>query len=256
MLSPEDQERMIARLRGEEEPELEVQAAELEPEADEEVVQEEEEVTSVEATEAEDYDEEEEEETGHAVPYSRFRQVNERRKNLQQEIAARDRQLEELQAQINQRAQQAAQPQQPSYEYEPDEYEEADPDSWAAKFKQLENSNQEMQIKMAHMDLQTEIAVATTEYPNVPENYIWEAIAQNGHLSALEVAEQYNHFVSEVEEAAIARYLESQKQEAEPKNVPPRPSSQQTSGMEHLADPVAPKTMDEAREAMLMYLNS
>ena len=89
MLSPEDQERMIARLRGEEEPELEVQAAELEPEADEEVVQEEEEVTSVEATEAEDYEEEEEEETGHAVPYSRFRQVNERRKNLQEEIAAR-----------------------------------------------------------------------------------------------------------------------------------------------------------------------
>lgn len=247
---------MIARLRGEEEPEPEVQAAEQEPEAEEEFVQEEEEeVTHVEATEAEDY-EEEEEESGHAVPYSRFRQVNERRKNLQEQIAARDRQLEELQAQLNQRAQQAATPEQPSYEYEPDEYEEADPDSWAAKFKQLEESNQDLQVKMAHMDLQTEIAIATTEYPNVPENYIWEAIAQNGHLSALEVAEQYNHFVSEVEEAAIARYLESQKAEAAPKNVPPRPSSQQTAGMEHLAEVAAPKTMDEARQAMLMYLNS
>ena len=251
MLSPEEQERMVARLQGGE-PEQEIQEAA--PEVEEEPIHEEEaeeEVTSVEAAEAED--EYEEEEGGHAVPYDRFRQVNERRKTLQSEIADRDRRLEELQAKLNQQYQQAEQPTQ-SYEYEP-EYEEADPDSWAARFKQMESMNQEMQVKLAHMDLQKEIAEATAHFPNVPESYLWESIAQNGHVSAHAAAEQYNAFVAEVEEGAIARYLKEQEASAQ-HNAPPRPSSHQTVGTEHLAEPEGPRTLDEARQAMVMYLNS
>lgn len=242
---------MVARLQGQE-PQPEAQ--EVAPEPEEEPIHEEAaEEHSVEAAEVED-EYEEEEETGHAVPYDRFRQVNERRKTLQSEIENRDRRLEELQAQLNQKYQQAEQPQQ-SYEYE-EEYEEADPDSWAARFKQMESSNQEMQVKLAHMDLQAEIAQATQQFPNVPEAYIWESIAQNGHLSAQDVAQQYNSFVAEVEEAAIARYLEENAVSAARPSVPPRPSSQQTTGTEHLADPLQPRNLDEAREAMVAYLTS
>lgn len=251
MLTPEEQERMVSRLQGEE-PEQEVQEAA--PEVEEEFSEEEhteEEDTSVEAAEAED--EYEEDDGGHAVPYDRFRQVNERRKTLQSEIERRDRQLEELQAQLNQKYQQAEQ-HTPSYEYEA-EYEEADPDSWAARFKQMETVNQDMQVKLAHMDLQNEIAEATAQFPNVPESYLWESIAQNGHMSAQVAAEQYSNFVAEVEEAAIARYLHEQGAAVE-HQAPPRPSSHQTVGTEHLAEPESPRTLDEARQAMVMYLNS
>ncbi len=252
MLSPEEQERMVARLQGNE-PEQEVQ--EVAPEVEEEPIHEEEaeeEVTSVEAAEAED--ENEEEEGGHAVPYDRFRQVNERRKTLQSEIESRDRRLEELQAKLNQQFQQAEQPRE-SNDYDLEDFEEADPDSWAARFKQVESANQEMQVKMAHMDLQREIAQAVTQFPNVPESYLWESIAQNGHVSAQAAAEQYSAFVAEVEEGAIARYLKEQEASVQ-HNAPPRPSSQQTVGTEHLAEPEGPRTLDEARQAMVMYLNS
>ena len=252
MLSEEDQERMVARLQGNaEEVSADFQGVTREPEVQyEETVEEED--TSVDAAEVEDQEEEEDEE-GHAVPYSRFRQVNERRKDLQTEIANRDRHLEELQAQLNQKFQQAEQPN-PSYEYE-EEHEEADPDSWAARFTQMETVNQDMQVKLAQMDLQKEIAQATDQFPNVPEAYIWESIAQNGQLSAQNVAQQYNSFVAEVEEAAIARYLEEQNVEEEPRHgVPPRPSSHQTTGTEHEADPLQPRNLDEAREAMVRYL--
>jgi hypothetical protein len=251
MLTPEDQERMVARLQGREsEPEVQETPSEVEEEA---VYEEEaEEDSSVEAAEAED--EYEEEEGGHAVPYNRFRQVNERRKTLQSEIESRDRHLEELQAQLNQRYQQAEQPQQQTYEYE-EEYEEADPDSWAARFQQVEKRGQDMQVQLAHMDLQREIAHVAQEYPNVPESYMWDMIAQDGNISAQQAAEQYSNFVGEVEEAAIARYLSEQEAGGAP-GVPPRPSTKQTTGTDQLAEPEGPRTLDEAREAMVMYLNS
>tara|TARA_R100000808_G_scaffold261_2_gene1609 strand:+ start:1831 stop:2589 length:759 start_codon:yes stop_codon:yes gene_type:complete len=252
MLTPEEQERMVARLQGEE-PEQEVQ--ETAPEAEEEPIHEEEaeeEVTSVEAAEAED--EQEEEEGGHAVPYDRFRQVNERRKTLQSEIADRDRQLEELQAKLNQQYQQAERPQE-SYSDDFEDFEEADPDSWSARFNQMEKANKEMQIKLAHMDIQREVHSASQEFPNVPESYMWDMIAQNGNMTAHQAAQQYSEFVGEIEEAAIARYLNEQKVEAAP-DAPPRPSSQQTVGTEYLAEPESPRTLDEARQAMVMYLNS
>jgi len=252
MLSPEDQERMIARLGGEE-PEQEAPVVEAAPV--EAVV--EEEVAEAEApVEAAEVDDEEEATGGHAVPYDRFRQVNERRKTLQSEIADRDRRLEELQAQLNQKYQQAEQPQEESHGYNYEEYEEeADPDSWAARFKQVEAANKDMQIKLAHMDIQKEIIEASKEYPGVPEAYMWDMIAQDGNITAQEAAQQYSSFVGEVEEAAIARYLEAQKGEVA-HGAPPRPLSKQTVGTEHLAEPQSPRSLDEARQAMVMYLNS
>lgn len=245
MLTEEQQEQMLSRLQGNsEEVEPEVQVEAFEPEAEETV----EEEPSVEASEVED----EEEESGHAVPYSRFRKVNERRKNLQSEIETRDRRLEELQAQLNQRYQQAERPRE---EFDIEEEEDDDPDNWTSRFTKVEKQNQDMQVRLAHMDLQREIAETVKEFPNVPESYMWDMIAQNGNISAQQAAEQYNSFVSEVEEAAIARYLSTQKAEAAP-SAPPRPSTKQTTGTSQLAQPLAPQSMDEAREAMIMYLNA
>ena len=255
MLSPEEQERVVARLEGRETEEPQEQLEAAEPEA-EEVYEEESGETLVEEdtqVEAADSDEDDEEYSGHAVPYDRFRQVNERRKSLQNEIEQRDLRLQELQNQLNQRYQQAEQAPEPSYEYET-EYSEADPSEWAQRFQQVENANQQMQIQLAQMDLQREINDAISEFPAVPEDYLWESIAQNGDLSAVEAAQQYTSFVAGIEEAAIARYLETQ--QAEAPQAAPRPQTQQTSTTEYLEDAPSPQTMDEAREAMVMYLNS
>ena len=252
MLTPEEQERMIARLQGNtvEEPQLEeLEAQEAEPEYEEEAEYEEED-TSVEQLEADD-DEEEDEDGGHAVPYQRFRQINERRKELQSTIETQGRQLQELQEQLNAKYQQPER-QQPSYSDEL-EYEEADPDDWSKRFGAMEQSNKEMQVRIAHMDLQKEIADVQREYPDVPVEYMWDAIAQNGNLSAHDAATQYNGFVSEVEEAAIARYISNQGGQVA-HGAPPRPRSQQTASSDHLAEPQAPRDMDEAREAMVRYL--
>lgn len=254
MLSPEDQERVVARLEGREieEPQEQLEA---EPELEEQHEEEPEDSLEEEETQVEfaDSEEDDEEYSGHAVPYDRFRQVNERRKHLQSEIEQRDLRLQQLQDQLNQRYQQAERAPEPSYEYET-EYSEADPNEWAQRFQQVETANQQMQIQLAQMDLQREINDAVSQFPSVPEDYLWESIAQNGDLSAVEAAQQYTNFVAGIEEAAIARYLETQ--QAEAPQAAPRPQSQQTVGTEYLEDAPAPRTLEEAREAMVMYLNS
>ena len=237
-----------------EEPEEEHEAQFVEEESDASSEEEEfeEEETSVEAA-SDDYDEEEVEE-GHRVPYERFKQINDRRHELRSELEARERHIEELKQQLSKRVEHRSP--EPSYEDQDDfsVFSEEEPGSDDIEF--LKQQTREMQVKFATMELEREVSQAMQEYPNVPEEYLWDSLAQDGNQKATAVAAQYSTWVAEVEEAAIARYLEEQPG-VEGAHAPPRPSRKQTARSDSGGESEwKPQNTDEAREAMVAYLRS
>ena len=259
LLSEEQQQALVARLNGEEPAPVEEPA--VEPEAEE--AKEEEASAQASESEAESEaepqeaakEEEAEEEVpeGHRVPYDRFQQVNAKKKELQQQLEARNAEFELLQQQL----QQSYQPPQRETNYGNDdlEYEEADPDSWGARLNSQMSSIQDLQVKLATIELEKEVSHALEKYPSVPQEYIWESIANDGSADALELASNYNDFVVEIEERAIARHLEELNKGSSAQNTPapPRPSTKSTVGAA-TTDIPKPQNMDQAREAMLRYL--
>lgn len=252
-----DEERhasIVAMLEGrevesEEEPEeFESQSVEEEPEASDELEEEEEE-TSVEAS-ADDDDEYEPEE-GHRVPYDRFKQINDRRHALQSELEQREQLIADLERRLSQQPEPPKQ--ESTYDQNDFSFGEEEPDSDIAYLRQ---QTQEMQVKFATMELEREVGAATQEYPNVPEEYIWDALAQDGTQNASDVAARYSHWVAGVEEAAIARYLQESQSGGEVADAPPRPSRKQKSKSSSRDEEWRPRNTDEAREAMIEYLRS
>jgi len=254
-MSEERHAAIVAMLEGneiesEEEPEeLEAQSVEEESDASD-VDEPEEEETQVEASS--DDDDEYEVEEGHRVPYNRFKQINDQRHALKSQLEERERFIAELEEKIR-----AKKRPEPSWE-DNDEYEEVydEPNSLedVDEISYLREQTRAMQVKFATMELEKEIAGALEQYPNVPAEHLWEAIAQDGTQSAVAVAQQYSTWVAGVEEAAIARYLEEQGGEAP--DAPPRPKRKQTARSNPSNEEWQPKNTNEAREAMIAYLRS
>tara|TARA_R110002020_G_scaffold16134_6_gene57123 strand:- start:744 stop:1541 length:798 start_codon:yes stop_codon:yes gene_type:complete len=258
LLSEDQHQALVARLNGEEpvpveeptpEPEVEeakeeeVSAPASEPEAE----------SGAEPQEAAKEEEEEEEvKEGHRVPYDRFQQVNAKKRDLQRQLESRNAEFERLQKQL----QESYQPPQRETSYgDADSNEEADPDSWGSRLNSHTSSIQDLQVKLATIELEKEVSHALEKFPNVPKEYLWESIANDGGADALNIASNYNDFVVEIEERAIARHFEESKTAASAQNppTPPRPSTKSTVGSA-TTDIPKPQNMEEAREAMLRYL--
>jgi hypothetical protein len=193
-------------------------------------------------------DDDEEFEEGHRVPYNRFKQINDQRREYREQAEQHERMIAQLQEQLKGKAQA---PQQEAGEtfWEEESYEELD------EISMLRKQQETMQVKFATMELEKEIAAAREQYPGVPEEHIWESIAQDGNQRAEDIAKHYSSMVAEIEEAAIARYLKSQGEEVH--GAPPRPSRKQTAKSNPSdSDEWKPQNTDEAREAMIAYLRS
>lgn len=251
MLEEDRHAAMVAMLEGREDVPSDEESQPVEEESgaseDQAVEEVEEEETVVDAASDED---EYEPQAGHRVPYERFKQVNDNRRQLQAQLEEQERIIAEFK---NKKSQQPEPEDSYSYSYDDDDSDESP--GYDDELSYLRHQTQEMQVKFAAMELQKEITAAMQEHPNVPEDYIWETIAQDGNLSASDVAAQYSNWVAEVEEAAIARYLESQGQSGS--SAPPRPSKKQTAKSNPgAAEEWQPRNTDEAREAMIAYLRS
>lgn len=157
-----------------------------------------------------------EEKEGHSVPYKRFKKVIESRNALRSEIDGLKQQVEELKStrqtdnQFSKQVQQAE-----------DDYEEAlsnllDPS--ASKVKDLEKRLFEFEVAQEKVKLNNELAYIRENYPEVPEQIILQAILKDSSVDALQVAEQYSLFVSQLEEQGVAKYLE---REGSSKKQPP-----------------------------------
>ena len=199
--------------------------------------------------EASDDDEEDGDEEGHRVPYGRFKRINDQRHELRGQLEEKERFIAELESRIQ--ARKAPEPEHEEYG-EIFEDEDSSDSSYEGELSHLREQNHAIQVKFATMELEKEIAAAQEQYPSVPADYLWETIAQDGSQSATNIAKQYSAWVAEVEEGAIARYLDNESDGSA--NAPPRPSRKQTAKSDSGEKAWTPSNTDEAREAMIAYL--
>ena len=218
-------------------------------------------------------------ESGHRVPYNRFKSVLEARNefrdktdNLSGENERLRAQIEDIQGRLRAPAAPAAAPRAESASSgadsswvdrllsgedlsevtAPTQAEVASPDS---TYQVLESRVRNMELQDARRQLDIEVTEAMGKYPGVDEAALYQAIAQNPGQPALQLAERFHTWQTGVEEAAIARYLEDHKGEEAPAAAP-RPSSSGVSASSPVfAEGEKPKTLAEAREALRDYLS-
>lgn len=273
LLNEEQQNQLIAQLSGaaseeppqeleaddsveeyeEEHGEEEVYEAEAEHEDEDVELQPEESGEELEASSEEDSEATEEESDGHRVPYERFRKVNQHRRDLEARLEAREAELVRL------RSQQTRQEREPQArrDYDNHHTDIEDDVAWGDQSGPSGGEIEELRVRVAQMELDKEVNAALSEYPDVPEDFLWESIAQNGHQRAMDLAAGYSSFVAEVEEAAIARHMEAMREEeAQAQNSPAPPRVARRRTVQH-SEPEAEyqiQTLDQAKEAMVAYL--
>jgi hypothetical protein len=254
-LSPEAEQALLSRLDGTDNEEIEESNQEVELESSSE----QEDVYEDSSTSQNDDDYEDSspsaEESGHNVPYSRFKEVVHARNTLRDTEAELRAEIEELQSLIS-----APDDNDDYEEYEATdevgEYDWVDDNGEAAapyddsRMASIEDRIYQFEVQKAEYDIQREIKQSQKHYPNVPEEILLQAVIQNPEVEILDIAEQYNTFVSGIEQQAVASYQQEHKLAA-----PPRPSSSgQTRG--EFRDVKKPRTLDDARLATLQYLKS
>ena len=149
---------------------------------------------------------EEDEGDGHNVPYKRFKKVIESRNQLKGEIDYLKKEIEQLKTT----------PRQSDRDFERSsnaverEYEDAlenllNPEG--KKVKDLEKRMFDFEVAQEKVKLNEDLRVVREKYPDVPEQFVLQAILQDPSLNTLQVAEQYSLFLGQIEEQGIAKYL-------------------------------------------------
>jgi len=205
VLSNEQREGVLAQLRG---GETEQPAQANQPFVDgqeEEVV------------EGESEYEEETEPSGHAVPYSRFSKVISDRNEIAERAEQSQTRVAELEAQLTQLKnlkELLGNQQQDQYDSytEPEEVSEVDV---------LRQSMMEISEQQQYTSIERELAQIESLFPNVPAEMLLQAVIDDPSVDMTELASTYSTHVAEVEESAIARYLEEQGLSSAPQGIPP-----------------------------------
>jgi len=179
------------------------------------------ETQEVQATKNDDEDEGE----GHNVPYKRFKKVIESRNQMRGEIDYLKKEIEQLKSAPRQSEREF---ERSSREVE-DEYNRAledllDPSG--SKVRNLEQRLFQFEVAQEKVKLNNDLATIREKYPDVPEQFVLQAVLQDPNLDTLKVAEQYSLFLSQIEEQGIAKYLKNNGGNTQPqqtKNVPVAP---------------------------------
>ena len=67
---------------------------------------------------------------------------------------------------------------------------------------------QQQEVAIARRELEVEVASAMEAYPGVPREVLLQAVVADPDAAVIKVAESYSTHLAQIEEAAIARYLE------------------------------------------------
>ena len=191
----------------------------------------------------------EEEDTGsHQVPYSRFKQVNDSRKELQSSQKELERQILELQSKLENKGNER---QVDSYPDDDDTFSDIfdGEDDYDPKYTQLEQRLQRFEQQQVERELESELNHVMKNHPEVPEAILLEAIVKNPHIELNTVANAYKLWTAEIEESAIARYVN---QNGGKPSVPKRMSGLGGSGPSGVSQ--KPRTLEEASAAAREYL--
>mgnify|MGYP003132440140 CR=1 FL=1 len=209
-------------------------------------------------------DGEEEVPDGHRVPYNRFKSVLDARNEYKGEIETLRERNRELEAYLGSKSSQPT-PQQETSSYEDEYYGYEDyslGDSYGqedTRMKQLEDQMHGLRVQHHKQQLMRDMEVIRERYPNVPEEAVLQAVANDPTTNIYNVAESFHSFLAEKEEAAIQRYLKSQEGQApadSPKAAPrPRKSGGgEAPGSSRVPRDKRPKQMKDVRHALLNYV--
>jgi len=200
-------------------------------------------------------------ESGHPIPYGRFKSVVETRNTLRSENDTLKAQLQEMESRFKNIKTPVAGSVEPSPTEQTDwldDYLAKDtvqsgvPEGYrdeTTQYQQLDSRIQQFEIREAQSELQLELQSAKAKYPAVNDDILLHAVIQDPTVDVMDVAEKYNTYVASIEERAIARHLEENKPKAAPRlnGV----SSGHTPGSN--AAKGKPRTMAEARAAALEF---
>lgn len=207
---------------------------------------------------------------GHRVPYNRFKQVLDARNGFKSEIDRLSAELEQA------RASQATAPAAPPKATKEESGSDA---AWLEELlKEEGSSNQELvnkiraefggineriyqqEVAVAGQQLEAEVDHALASFPSVPREVIYQAVADNPDVTALQVAEHYTAQVSGIEEAAIARYLAENGLEQTPSQPAPEaaPRVESSGDMQMQSPPETTKllSIDEGTSALRKFLSN
>ncbi len=203
-------------------------------------------------------------ESGHSIPYGRFKSVVETRNTLRSENDTLKAQLEAMKTQyakLQQPVAGSASPDVPEVksswldEYINDDY-STEPYGQVddQRYQQLEQRIHHFEVQKAQTELQKELVTAIEKYPSVKEEILLHAVVQDPNVNVMDVAERYNTFIASIEEDAIARFSKGQKTK---KTAPPRVKG--VSSDDRMPGSVGngqqkPKTMKDAKRAALSFL--
>ena len=204
----------------------------------------------VEGSHEDTQEEETEEDHPHQIPYNRFRQVNEERKEFRSLVDEQSGQIEEMQEQI-QRLMQGNATKQDEEKiadvlYDVDA-EDVDWDKWR---KNIAQQMDEMRVDRAQLQLERELDAVAKQFPDVPQNAILQAVADDGTIDLMDFAESYTEFINDVKEGAVAQYVKDNASKTK-SGARPRVSS---AGSSSSGDSSPPKTMEGAQVALLKHL--
>jgi hypothetical protein len=199
----------------------------------------------------------------HHVPYNRFKKVLDARNSRQSEVEQLKREMAQLREQMQSAPQQ-------SYDDDSDYLGDSDfddlfgDDSDYGTSAQPEVGSQmsdvlqrieHFEVYQAEQELTREVAAVKEQYPNVPDDVIYQAVARDPSVSVLSIAEQYSSFVGGVEEAAIARYMKEHGMETPQAEAPPRPARSGAPPLRAgVTDKAPPKNLSEAKASLRAYL--
>lgn len=208
------------------------------------------------APEAEEFEAQEEQESGHAVPYSRFSKVIAARNAAQAELEQHQSQISSLQQELAEAKrfrsflESQQQPAQPAVQQAEEPY--LDP-SVAGKFHELtqrfEALEHDRAVERETQVVISEVNAAKAAHPNVPEEAFYEALTRNPRADLNAFGSQYAQRLSEIEEAAIARYLKDNVADNSP-DVPPEVGSQRTKSGQSTARPADNLTWQESLDRL------
>ncbi len=161
--------------------------------------------------------------SGHRVPYSRFKQMVEARNTLRVEASEMKAKYDALEEQ-SKLAQQVRsvlpqqQPEQQAYQEEDQglfggllaDLEDGEPQQASVdpRIDALMGRMQQQEVAVARRELEVELASVMQSHPNVPREVLLRAVVSDPNAVVSQVAESYSTHLAQIEEAAIAKYLQ------------------------------------------------
>ena len=190
------------------------------------------------------------------IPYSRFREENHKYREMQTQNTELQKKLDAMQQQIDQ-SQTATPPAEDDFFGNDDlfggAFGEEQPDRYAALEQRLNAFEEQAKLAEGEKLLDSKMAEIKSEYPDVPEDVLYQAVIDHKSLDAMKVyADRYRSMVDHYKKAGVEEYRSSQAQEQPSHQAAPRvPRSSNEHGN---IDSGPPITMDSARENMARML--